>query len=145
MHLDSTHGARALSAQVIAQNERLALGSRALGGGANRLEDFFPFDPIQLKRCAKLINPLFQTWVPPHGSSEPRDSNFTGTSLETGSEYSPGASDSLARSLQVGHMPSTTPWHALLVPTRGQCGLPLAPTLHAARCAGHVGHPTVWG
>jgi len=87
-------------AQVIAQNERLALGSRALGGGANRLEDFFPFDPIQLKRCAKLINPLFQTWVPPHGSSEPRDSNFTGTSLETGSECSPGASDSLARSLQ---------------------------------------------
>jgi len=85
-------------AQVIASNERMALGTRSASGSANRLEDFFPFDPIQLKRCAKLISPLYQTWQPPAGS-EPRDSNASFDGASTCS--SPDAmSDSLARSLQ---------------------------------------------
>jgi len=83
-------------ANLIASNERMAIGSRSASGNANRLEDFFPFDPIQLKRCAKLVAPLFQTWVPPAGSA--RDSNC---SLDASSCSSPDAmSDSLARSLQ---------------------------------------------
>ncbi|KAL1523169.1 hypothetical protein AB1Y20_018124 [Prymnesium parvum] len=86
-------------AHVVAANERLAIGSRSASGTANRLEDFFPFDPIQLKRCAKLISPLYQTWQPPAGfDSEPRDS---ACSLEASSCSShDAASDSLARSLQ---------------------------------------------
>lgn len=36
-------------ADVIAANERMAVGSRSASGSANRLEEFFPFDPIQLK------------------------------------------------------------------------------------------------
>lgn len=36
-------------AHVIMANERTAVGSRSASGTANRLEEFFPFDPIQLK------------------------------------------------------------------------------------------------
>jgi len=84
-------------AEVIAANERMAIGSRSASGAANRLEDFFPFDPIQLKRCAKLVAPFYQTWVPPAGHE--RDS--AGLSYDESSCSSPDAmSDSLARSLQ---------------------------------------------
>lgn len=78
---------------IITSNERLAIGSRSAAGNANRLEDFFPFDPIQLKRCAKVVAPLYETWQPPAGT---RDSNVSASSCS-----SPDAmSDSLARSLQ---------------------------------------------
>ena len=85
-------------AAIIAANERMAIGSRSASGSANRLEDFFPFDPIQLKRSAKVISPLYATWQPPLGS-EPRDSNLSQDASSCCS--SPDAmSDSLARSLQ---------------------------------------------
>ena len=53
---------RASPHQVIAANEVTAVRSRDCGGGENRLEDFFPFDPIHLKGAAGYIHPLYQQW-----------------------------------------------------------------------------------
>lgn len=83
-------------AAQVAANERTVIGSRSTAGGANKLEDFFPFDPIQLKRCSQLLEPIFHTWTP-LGGSEPRESNLTGSLC---SDADDALSESLSKSLQ---------------------------------------------
>ena len=51
-------------AHIIAANERTAVGSHNVGGGASRLDDFFPFDPLLLKLVGARP-PLYKTWEPP--------------------------------------------------------------------------------
>ena len=63
-------------AHIIAANERTAVGSHNVGGGANRLDDFFPFDPLLLKQSSERILPLYKTWDPlPDDAGTPRASN----------------------------------------------------------------------
>ena len=85
-------------ATVVTNNERLVVASRTAGGGPNRLEDFFPFDPLNgFKAASALVAPIYQEWVHrrPHGDDGgPRDSNVSGLS------QSEDASESLATSLQ---------------------------------------------
>ena len=77
------------------------MGSRDRGGGDNRLDDFFPFDPIQLKRTAEYITPLYQLWQPtPALQQHPRESNHSDSCSVGQSDFS-DASASVARSLQV--------------------------------------------
>ena len=49
-------------AHIIAANERTAVGSHNVGGGVNRLDDFFPFDPLLLKLASERVHPLYKTW-----------------------------------------------------------------------------------
>lgn len=92
--------------QIIAANESTAVGYRARGGGDNRLDDFFPFDPIILKEAAGFINPHYQRWQPAtDGEGEARYSNLSNLSGCSRFERSPqselsDASASVARSLQ---------------------------------------------
>ena len=62
---------------VVAANERAPLSTHALGVGGedNRLDDFFPFDPLLLKRAAAMVAPLYQLWRPIAG--EERGSNMS--------------------------------------------------------------------
>ena len=63
-------------AHIIAANERTAVGSHSVGGGANRLDDFFPFDPLLLKQASERVQPLYKTWEPlPDDHLGPRASN----------------------------------------------------------------------
>ena len=81
--------------EVVAANERLVVASTSAGGAPNRLDDFFPFDPLHgFPTMAALVAPHFQEWRPRRGASEPRDSNLSGVS------HSEDASGSLATSLQ---------------------------------------------
>jgi len=87
--------------QIIAANECTAVGSRDRGGGDNRLDDFFPFDPIQLKRTAEYITPLYQLWQPtPSQQQHPRESNHSDSHSVAQSDVSDATSASVARSLQ---------------------------------------------
>ena len=82
---------------LVAANERTAVPSHTVAGAANRLEDFFPFDPLTgFKLTAALVAPLYQEWT--RRSSEPRDSNLSGVSGVSGSDVE--RSESLSRSLQ---------------------------------------------
>ena len=57
--------------QIRSANDSTAVGSHSLGGAENKLDDFFPFDPILLKGTARLINPLYNFWQEvPEGSHE---------------------------------------------------------------------------
>lgn len=86
--------------QIIAANECTAVGSRDRRGGENRLDDFFPFDPIQLKGTAEYINPLYQLWQPsPAQQDHPRDSNHSDSCSVARSDQTDGSA-SIARSLQ---------------------------------------------
>ena len=49
-------------AHIIAANERTAVGSHNVGGGVNRLDDFFPFDPLLLRFASERVKPLYKTW-----------------------------------------------------------------------------------
>lgn len=49
-------------AHIIAANERTAVGSHNVGGGVNRLDDFFPFDPLLLRFASERVHPLYKTW-----------------------------------------------------------------------------------
>ena len=49
-------------AHIIAANERTAVGSHNVGGGVNRLDDFFPFDPLLLRYAQERVHPLYKTW-----------------------------------------------------------------------------------
>ena len=51
-------------AHIIAANERTAVGSHNVGGGVNRLDDFFPFDPLLLRFASERVHPLYKTWEP---------------------------------------------------------------------------------
>ena len=59
---------------VVAANERAPLSTHALGVGGedNRLDDFFPFDPLLLKRAAAMVAPLYQLWRPIAGEERAR-------------------------------------------------------------------------
>ena len=88
-------------AHIIAANERTAVGSHNVGGGANRLDDFFPFDPLLLKHSSERVQPLYKTWEPLH--DDPRESNCSsepsaslGTSFQQMS-VTPDDLDSLMR------------------------------------------------
>lgn len=48
--------------RIRSANDSTAVGSHSLGGADNKLDDFFPFDPILLKGTASLINPLYNFW-----------------------------------------------------------------------------------
>jgi len=79
---------------LLASNERLLVASRTAAGQPNRLDDFFPFDPLTgFKRSEAVVAPLYQEWVHRVGgaASEARDSNVS---------RSEDASESLATSLQ---------------------------------------------
>ena len=47
---------------VVAANERAPLSTHALGVGGedNRLDDFFPFDPLLLRYAQERVHPLYK-------------------------------------------------------------------------------------
>jgi len=81
-------------ADLLMANERVVVASHTVGGGPNRLEDFFPFDPLHGSRqTSAIIAPVFQEWQPRSGGTGARESNTSALSQSEGAE-------SLARSLQ---------------------------------------------
>lgn len=78
-------------ADIVAANEGTAVDSRDVHGGDNRLDDFFPFDPLLLKVSSGYVDPLYQIWAPRPRHSE-RESRLSETASDT--------SDVVARSLQ---------------------------------------------
>jgi RNA polymerase I-specific transcription initiation factor RRN3 len=83
-----------LCADIIAANEGTAVDSRDVHGGENRLDDFFPFDPLLLKVSSGYVDPLYQVWAtrPRHLERESEKSHLSESASDT--------SDVVARSLQ---------------------------------------------
>jgi len=93
---------------IVAANEGTAVGSRDCRGGQNRLDDFFPFDPLLLKVSSGYVQPLYQVWTPsPARCHAERESEKSALSESLASD----ASEVVGRSLQgmsltpAGHTP----------------------------------------
>lgn len=124
-------------AHIIAANERTAVGSHNVGGGVNRLDDFFPFDPLLLRYAQERVHPLYKTWEALPDPNE-RASNVS----------SEAVSESLGNSFQVRVSPRRTALQrsrgrraaAHAHPLSPRAHTPCAPTLPPPDCAGDVRH-----